>query len=264
MILGWMPRAIMAGALFCALGAVPSRATVIDDFNRGPSGLYQVSPTVGNGWVEVESPSDSYDVGIIRYPVPNNGVMQLRDYLPDPGPDAQATLYHIALPANLINIQIAFQYLGHATGIEDLLYVQWKLSSESEAQWHNPLPGNGAYTLESSSFKNASFKLPDGTTEFDLRFWTDVTDSTSTQEKDQKICVSWYRGHCSQYVWTYKTVWKPASHDQTAKIDNIEYTASERAPDPTPIPGALPLFLSGAAMFGGLMYRRKRKAQAAA
>jgi hypothetical protein len=35
-------------------------------------------------------------------------------------------------------------------------------------------------------------------------------------------------------------------------------------PDPTPIPGALPLFASGVALFGGLIYRRKRKAQTAA
>jgi hypothetical protein len=187
--------------------------------------------------------------------------LQLRDYLPDPGPDAQATLYHIALPANLINIQIAFQYLGHATGIEDLLYVQWKLSSESEAQWHNPLQNNGAYTLESSSFKNASFNLPDGTTEFDLRFWTDVTDSVSVQQQ-QWQCTGWGWNRRCGFVTVTNT--KHGDHNQTAKIDNVEYTASERAPDPTPIPGALPLFVSGAALFGGLMYRRKRKAQAAA
>lgn len=54
-------------------------------------------------------------------------------------------------------------------------------------------------------------------------------------------------------------------NNDSAKLNNILLVGTPFAPpSETPIPGALPLFMSGAALFGGLMYRRKRKNQSAA
>lgn len=261
MFLRFMPHAV-AGVLVVA-GTLSAQAApvLIDDFNRATGGYYQTGPNTvaapGKNWVELEA-QDS-DVAILRYPSPSNGVLQLRDYRSGL-PDAQATLYGVVIPDELINITISYQYLGHDTDANDLLYVQWKRDGEST--WTTV----GTHALSSSNFQTASFALPDDVTKIDLRFWTDVTDTISVQEKDQQVCVAWRYGRCKEYKWTYKTVQKPASHDQTAKIDNIYYSGDIRdpAPEPTPIPGALPLFMSGAAVFGGLVYRRKRKQQPAA
>jgi hypothetical protein len=206
----------------------------------------------------VELEAQSSDVAIIRYPNPSNGVLQLRDYRSGL-PDAQATLYGVVIPDELINITIGYQYLGHDTDANDLLYVQWKRDGEST--WTTA----AVHALSSSNFQSASFALPDDVTKIDLRFWTDVTDTVSVQEKDKQVCVKYKNGYCKEYVWTYKTVQKPASHDQAAKIDNIYFNGDIRDPGPgeTPIPGALPLFMSGAAMLGGLVYRRRRQEKAA-
>jgi len=261
------PYTVLAGAIAIFLGSGVSASqaapVVIDDFNRATGWFdYQVGPTSvatpGKNWVEVENDSD--DVAIIRYPSPNFGVLQLRDYRSGL-PDAQATLYGIAIPAELVNITIGYEYLGHATDENDLLHVEWKRSTDSVWQTAN------IHELSSSDFTDASFSLPDDVTSIDLRFWTDVTDTVVVQEKDKKVCVRYSHHRCSEYKWTYKDVEKPASRDQTAKIDNIYFNGElppEEAPDPTPIPGALPLFMSGAAVFGGLVYRRKRKPQSAA
>ncbi len=53
---------------------------------------------------------------------------------------------------------------------------------------------------------------------------------------------------CKEYRWVYKTVQKPASHDQTTKIDNIySFNGDVRDPGPgeTPIPRRFACSLSG-------------------
>jgi len=250
------PRAVLFGmvALLCSAAYFPSSAAtvLIDNFDyTPPSGtqLYTVYRNDVPFWSESERNSD--DVAILRYPNNNGGpgVMQLRDYQ-DGLRDATATRYNISI-AGLTNISISFDYLGHDTGAGDFLYLEWKLSDETT--WRS----GTSRELLSDNFQTAVVNLDNlvtkGKTSIDIRFWTDVTDSTSE--------LSWCK---TSRGYKQCTVVTPGSHTQTAKVDDIimGYTV---VPPPgnsaVPVPGALPLFASGAAVLGGLLYRRKRKAQ---
>jgi hypothetical protein len=248
------PRAVALGtaALLCSAAYFPASAAsfLIDKFDSylpSSGSLYSVNPTNIPNWAEVEAQSD--DVAIIRYPSPHNGVMQLRDYMSGTV-DAMATRYNISI-AGLTNISIKYDYLGHDTGAGDYLYFEWKLSNEST--WR----AGDSHELLSSNFQttaaiNLSNLVTKGQSSIDIRFWTDVTDSTQS---------------CSYNRYGKKSCTTTAgSHSQTAKVDDIWLYGTIIPPpgnDNVPVPGALPLFVSGAAVFGGLLYRRKRKTDAA-
>jgi hypothetical protein len=225
----------VATVLVCAGSASAAGVVWSDNFNRS------VNNTVGNGWSEIERNAD--DVAIINLGDPHNGVLQLRDYLSSctntacasSAADAQVYKTQITLPKNE-NVFVAFDYKGHNTESPDKFYFEWKSSTSST--W-NQVPVGGItpgdqnwhlnYTILLGNFGNT-------TTKIDIRFWTDVTDSS------------------------YGT-------DEAFKIDNFSIYSvvpPPAAPSATPIPGSLPLFLSGVGLIGGLLCRRKCKAQKAA
>jgi hypothetical protein len=131
------------------------------------------------------------------------------------------------------SLTLQFQWEGYGTEWSQtpnqLLYVQWRPTGApgwTTLATYNLYPAGGWDSESLTLFTNIASPY----NSIDVRFYTNVNDN-----------------------------------NDSAKLNNILLVGAPYAPPgATPIPGALPLFMSGAAMLGGLMYRRKRKAKVAA
>jgi hypothetical protein len=147
------------------------------------------------------------------------------------GSSPDAYISKVFTTAGYNSLTLSFDWEGYSTDwanpANQFLYVQWRangVGNWTTLNTYNLYPANGFDSESLSLFTNLA--NPYSTVE--IRFYTNVNDN-----------------------------------NDSAKLDNILLSGQQNAPDPTPIPGALPLFMSGAAVFGGLVYRRKRKQPAA-
>ena len=129
------------------------------------------------------------------------------------------------------NLVLGFDWKGHDAESGDKLFVAWKPSSSST--W-TVLPIVTGYDLSSTSWHDG----------------ISVSLGAAANNIAAGIDIQFYI--------------KVNSDNDGGKVDNIVLNGTGREIGETPIPGALPLFLSGAGILGGLVYRRKRKERAAA
>jgi hypothetical protein len=143
--------------------AGPATAAVIltDDFNRSEAS------TVGNGWTETEN--DSNDVAI------DNNRLMLRDEI-DGTIDAAASRTSGISTVGYTDIVLSYKWARlRGSDTEDVLHVQWRAGPAGTWQdvATHTLGGSGnPFRTEDVSLG----ALAEGVADFELRFWTDVSD----------------------------------------------------------------------------------------
>jgi hypothetical protein len=185
-----------------------------------------------NGWTP--SPTDHSgsaqgDVTIFNVGGTRGYVAWLEGQSNSGNPDAYITKIYDTAGYNTLSL--SFYWEGYSTdrlpSSSQTLFAQWRVVGDSN--WTtldtlNLYPSDGFHFDSKSLFTNLNTSYA----QIEIRFYTNVNDN-----------------------------------DDSAKVDSITLFGTQGVPGPTPIPGALPLFMSGAAVFGGLVYRRKRKQPAA-
>jgi hypothetical protein len=219
----------LVGAFAVSPASAVGVVGITDTFGNNDLNGWSKSPTVSSG--ATQGSVTAFNLQAVLPSYTNGYVVWMQGQCCGGGaPDAYIT--KIFDTAGYNSLSLSFNWEGYSTDwanpANQFLYVQWR--PNAAGSWttlsnYNLYPANGFHSQSLALFANNL--NPYATVE--IRFYTNVNDN-----------------------------------NDSAKIDNILLSGSQNAPDPTPIPGALPLFMSGAAMFGGLMYRRKRKAQAAA
>ena len=157
-----------AGALLllagmAVAGPAPAAEIFSDDFNRNePS-------SVGNGWTETEK--NSKDVAIVNRSGKRR--LMLRDEIQGPI-DAAAARTGIST-VGYTEIVLSYEWAPlEGSESSDELHVQWRVGPAGTWQdvATHSLGGDGRFTSQSISLSS----LAAGVADFELRFWTDVSD----------------------------------------------------------------------------------------
>ncbi|GJL64971.1 MAG: hypothetical protein NPIRA04_36250 [Nitrospirales bacterium] len=187
-----------------------------DNFNRG-QGYFKYSSTVGNGWYETEK---SYNDVAISY-----NHLQLRDSLSGL-PDAAASRWINTSGYQNISLMYDFKPLS-ASDYSDKLYVDFRtLGNNSWTNIASHSLGGNSWTWNTASLNSYA-----NNTKLQLRFWTDVTDSSS-----------------GNYEGVY--------------IDNVQLMGDAiAAPAAVPEPSTMALFATGMVGMGLWRARKNKKEQ---